>query len=162
MRKLNKSTLFLLLILASSFTSHKFYVSLIQIDYSAKEHTYQTSIKVFIDDMKKALGDGWEIPKQANDSLNKALFNYSSDHLNLKHNGKEIQWKWVGYELEEDVVWIYLESPALSAKPKKIDIHCTNLINLFDDQVNIIQVKVDKERKSKSLTKSDTNCSFEF
>ncbi len=53
---------------------------------------------------------------------------------------------------ESDVMWCYLESDPLE-KPVEITVHNAILCEIFEDQVNIIQVYVDKWNKGLLLNR---------
>ena len=41
--------------------------------------------------------------------LNKLLESYLNSHFKLKLNGKEMKFNFIGFEIEKDVAWIYVE-----------------------------------------------------
>jgi hypothetical protein len=128
-----------------AFSSHKFYVSLVQMDYNEKNSSLEITMKIFTDDLENALkvksglllklGTPNELPET--DSV---LSTYISDNFVLNSNGEEIKYQYLGKETELDVTWCYLEvSGILSIE--KIEITDKMLTELFDSQSNLIKIK---------------------
>jgi len=55
------SILFLVIPLLSSFTSHKFYLSVTEINYSEKDTSIQLLSRIFIDDLEELLNERYEV-----------------------------------------------------------------------------------------------------
>ena len=55
MNKFKLSLIVLTLVITSSFTLHKFYVGVFQIDYVKEKKAIQITSRLFIDDFEKAL-----------------------------------------------------------------------------------------------------------
>ncbi len=157
-KKLSRSLLLLFVVVAaSSFVLHKFYISHYTLEYKAQ--ALQITVKVFTDDLEKAL-------KQADPSikideksdpevLGPKIMAYYKDHLQIKSD-KALNLQWVGYELENDLVWIYLEVPALASAPKSLEIGCTALTEIYEDQINLFRVDCGELKETFSLKKDDT------
>lgn len=86
--------------------------------------------------------------------INKELEHYTAEYLKLKSDNQFVKVNFVGYEEDHESVNIYLESEALSV-PKKIETAVSLLYNLFDDQMNIIHIVINGERKSDKLNYPD-------
>lgn len=86
--------------------------------------------------------------------INKELELYTSEYLKLKSDNQLIKVNYVGYEEDHESVNIYLESQSLPT-PKKVETAVSFLYNLFDDQMNIIHIIVNGERKSEKLNYPD-------
>lgn len=157
---LKKSSSILLLIFlaiaTSSFVLHKFYISHYTIEY--KNQALQITVKVFTDDLEKAL-------KQADASLKideksdpkvlgPKIMAYYKDHFHLKTD-KPLTLNWVGYELENDLVWIYLEVQDLAKAPASMEIKCDALTEVYDDQINLFRVDCGELNETFSLRKEE-------
>ncbi len=140
-----------ILFLAISFvsTAHEFHTSLVQMDYNAKTKSFEISLRVFSDDMEKAIGlsnalNGFRIDKHS--EADQLLEKYLRQMFILKQKGKTLDYKYLGKQIENDVTWIYIEVPA--ANCHSIGVECKLLTDVFKDQANIVNWQCDSDRKS--------------
>jgi hypothetical protein len=140
---------------------HPFYVSLTDIKINSKQSVIEWSQRVFIDDLeavlnknqnaKISLSKDIESPKVEN-----LIKEYFQKHTNISINGVNVPLRWLGYELEEDVVWIYLETQ-FSGKIDEMKVRNRILVDDLPTQQNIINIYKGKKPVSQILTKdSDT------
>lgn len=126
----------------TSSSLHKFYLSHYTVEY--KKESLQIVAKVFTDDMEKALQtkeptlriDEKQDPKILGPKLNA----YYEKHLSFKDRDTELKYRYVGYELENDVIYIYFEVPDLAIDPGYLSIFCDALFEIYPDQVNLFRV----------------------
>ena len=167
--KINKISiilLFFILINVSFAKAHPFYVSICQIDFNKNTEALEISVKVFADDLllglsekgheKLYLGEEKEDPK-----TDEYIYSYLQKSLKLRLNSSEVKFSYVGRELEKDVVWIYLEVENVSGL-QHIDVECSLLTEVLEDQSNIIQVSDGKALKNLLLNKRRTSGILEF
>jgi len=146
---------------------HKFYVSITQIDVNSQSHKLEISARIFSDDLEASilaatgealrLGSGKEHLKS--DSL---LFDYLLPRLTFMQNGKLLEYVMIGKEVEADVTWIYLESRNEISTGEPLTIRNALLLELFPDQKNLVNVKVNKHTISRIHTKSRTEFSTDL
>jgi hypothetical protein len=145
------------LIFFSSFVAHKFYVSHYTVEY--KSQALQLTIKVFTDDLEKALKqkDPALLINEKSDPkiLGPKIMAYYKEHLQLKTD-KALPLEWIGYELENDLVWIYLEIPDLAKVPTSIEIKCDALTEVYEDQINLFRLDCGELKETFSLRKGET------
>jgi hypothetical protein len=145
---------------------HPFYVSVTEINHNAQEKALEISCKTFTDDLEKA------IEKSANlkiDLINikdkvaaeKAITDYFRKHLILKADGKVLQLELIGFERESEAVWSYFQVTNIVAV-KKLDINNNILFEASNDQINLLHVTVNGNRKSTKLDFPNTHAAFEF
>jgi len=89
------------------------------------------------------------------------LFKYLQNHLNLNVNGKNQTIKYLGYEMESEACWIYLQSSCLEA-PKTIMVENSILYDSQIKQSNIVQVEIDENKQSAKLSYPDKHLIFNF
>lgn len=146
-----------ILYLSSGFLVHKFYISHYTLDY--KNRSLQVTVKVFTDDLEKALRQGDAALKidEKSDAklLGPKIMAYYKEHLQLKTD-KVQNLQWVGYELENDLVWIYLEVPEMASAPKSMEINCNVLTEIYEDQINLFRVNCGSLQETFSLRKEET------
>lgn len=171
---INKWLLFSLfsavLVLNSGFREkeglHPFHVSVIEINHNAADKTLEISCKIFTDDFEKTLAKNYNTKvdlinppdKNAMDTLVKK---YLYSHLSIKANGKPVTLNYIGFENDKEAAYGYIEVsnvPSVS----KIDIGTNIMYDMFDDQVNIMHVIVNDERKSTKLNFPATEATLSF
>lgn len=141
----------ILLILAAILASglewyHEFYVSLTEIRYNRDSQRMEISMRIFPDDMDRALEKLGGIKSHLvtlleNPKADSLLQDYLLEHFQLVVNGKEIRLVYLGKEPEDDAMWCYLESGMVDT-PEEITVRNSILTELFEEQVNIIQTYV--------------------
>lgn len=128
---------------------HEFHASVTQMQYNPAERAFEISIRVFTDDLEKGLsamsGTKISLEKGKQDAL---IEKYVRDHfayVNALNQPKTFQY--VGYETEADAQWIYLEMPY--AEPFSGGTMRQNILTeLFDDQVNMVNIKYQSQKKT--------------
>lgn len=119
-----------------------------------------------MDDLENALNKKYGksvhfLDSKSKSEITKQLENYSLEYIKLKSDNQFVAVNFVGYEEDHESVNIYLESAPIST-PKKVEAAVSFLYNLFDDQMNIIHIVVDGERKSEKLTYPDRYLNQQF
>ncbi|WP_343767900.1 DUF6702 family protein [Gangjinia marincola] len=141
------------LFIVSSFTAHKFYVSLTEIEYVEEKKMLQIISKVFLDDIEAVLGQRYEEEvsftkdETSNASAERLLVRYYTQKLQLKVDDKDVTLNYIGSEIEADQLVVYLEVNKVNPFSA---IRITNhvLMDLFEDQQNIVHVTARGTTKS--------------
>lgn len=134
---------------------HPYHVGSVEISYSSKSKTFEVTGRFFLDDLEDGLGKKYGGTFHFNDEkykakLNEALSKYSQEYFKLKTDNKFLKVNYIGYEEDHESVNVYLESEPVS-NPKKVEAAVSFLYNLFDDQINIVHIIVNGDRKSEKL-----------
>ncbi|GAB5400657.1 MAG: hypothetical protein Aureis2KO_22420 [Aureisphaera sp.] len=156
----------LLIPVLTSFTAHKFYVSITKVEFAEEEQSLQIISKIFIDDIEDVLqerydknlvlGEGYE--KDSDVSLMKK---YVLQKLDVQVNGVPMKYEILGHEYENDIVKIYIEILQIS-ELESIMIENKILMDMFEEQQNIIHVKRYKKRKSLVLDRDNPKGTLNF
>lgn len=140
-----------------SFTKekHPYHVGSVEINYNSKSKTFEITGRFFLDDLENGLAEKFGKPFHFNDAkyktqLNEALKNYCSEYLKLKVDNQFLKVNYIGYEEDSESVNVFLESETAKT-PRKVEAAVSFLYNLFDDQINIVHIIVNGERKSEKL-----------
>lgn len=138
---------------------HPFYISLTEIKYNAKAKSLEISQKIFWDDLEVALGEAYgtkvDFLKPGNkDKLESMVREYLLQHNDIIVNGQKVQLQYLGYEIEDEAAWFYLEAKKVP-QPKKVEIRNRILLEHFDGQQNVINFYLDKKPKSLILLKGE-------
>ena len=154
------------LVLAYFSLVHPLYVAVTEINHNAQEKTLEISCKTFTDDLEKSIEkstnqkvDLFNVKDKA--AAEKAVAGYFKKHLILKTDGKPVQLELIGFERESEAVWSYFQVNNVSSV-KKVDITNNILYEASNDQINLIHVTVNGNRKSTKLGFPDTHAVFDF
>jgi len=140
--------------LLSAFKSgaHEFYLSVTEIEYNNEEQSLQIITRVFIDDFQNVLNERYDADIQLSQeaeegAVTEHISKYLDQKLRLKINGEELQLNYLGKEYDADQLVLYIEVENVAAFD---EIEVTNeiLTDLFDDQKNVVHVKVNNKTKS--------------
>jgi hypothetical protein len=145
--------------------AHPFFVSVTEIKYNEKNKSLEIACKMFSNDLEDALK---KTSKKNIDILHpkdkketeKILFEYIQKRLQIKVNGKPVNYSFIGYEKEEEAVWTYLECK--SEKPKTLVIDNKLLYEFLKSQINIVHAEVLGNKQSSKVTNPESVISFEF
>ena len=155
MKKIFLLFTFLLTFLVSAKPIHPYHVGSVEINYNAKTKTFEISAKFFLDDLENSLNAKYNKTlhfgeEKSKAGLDQALENYFAEYFKLKSNNKFLKINYLGFEEDKESVNVYLESEA-TEMPKKVETAVSLLYSFFDDQMNIVHIIVNGERKSSKL-----------
>ena len=148
------------LFLGSGWLPHKFYVSLTEVRYNTQTERFEVSMRIFPDDLDRALMErsgirtqlATELEHEKADSLLQA---YLLESFSIRADGQPVDFTYLGKEQESDALWCYLESSPLSA-PQGIWIRHELLTDVFPEQVNIVQVYINNWNKGLLLNRTQS------
>lgn len=160
--KLSKYLSVLLLIPVFAFTLHKYYLSLCEIEYVENQQSIQIILGFFIDDLEVVLN------KEHHLKLNLATDNeakdtdayyesYLNSHFKVIVNNELSTYHYIGKAYDDDIVRFYLEIQNIE-QLKSLEVFNNCLTKEFEDQQNIIKIKVNKLQKTFYLNKNNANC----
>jgi hypothetical protein len=140
----------LVILTSSGRPAHDFHASVTQMHYNAKERAFEISIRIFTDDFEKALtaASGSRVNLSGNDKNDSLIEKYIQSHFACVNPQKQPKpAKYIGHETEVDANWIYLEMPY--TEPFRGGLLKQNvLMELFDDQVNMVNVQYEGQKKT--------------
>lgn len=137
---------------------HPYYVSIFDIDHNSETKTLQIAVRIFTDDLEDALEDeggyknirlgGEEEAEDAEEWVQK----YVSEHLTITVNGQQVPLKYLGRELEKELIWCYLESDPIT-ELSQIQVESDLLMATFEDQTNLVHINANGSKRSMILKK---------
>lgn len=165
-KKLKLGLLFIGVFSALIAIAHPFYVSITSVDFNPSKKRVEVSCRLFYDDLevalKNQLGQHIDVIHPKNKAAaDSAISKYIRQNFKINVNNQPRNLRYVGYEIEEDVAWCYLEVsdvPAIS----KLDIVNQLLFKDFKNQSNIMHIKVNDTKKSTKLDNPKRTASFTF
>ncbi|MDX2033707.1 MAG: DUF6702 family protein [Blastocatellia bacterium] len=124
---------------------HKFHVSVSQVEYNASGQSVEVVMRIYSDDFENALSRHAKRPVKIDPARDKEMgevvMSYLRGQFELKTRaGKPVKFTWVGLEAQVDMFWLYFEGKVpggFSGAQLKNRVLC----ELFEDQVNIVNVK---------------------
>ena len=162
-----------LIFVSSSFSvKHPVYIGLLDIKQEPKSKIITISLRLFTNDLeialKKTVSNASASPKKIDllHPKNKVetdtiLYHYIKKHLQITVNDKLKTLQYVGYEKEEESVWMYLEIKAATLT-KKIKIENSLLYESFANQQHIIHTEINSVKKSSKITNPTKQVLFLF
>lgn len=146
-----------LLLLLSLSTPHDFHVSIAQVDY--RDSNLQMTLRVFTEDLEDRLqlklGEN-ELPQT--DSI---IASYLEDKVGFKLEGQPLPMTFIGKEIEFELCYLYLEFPC-PERPKSLQVSNRIFFDSFDDQSNIVNVKVGETLRSAFLSSGNGESNLKF
>jgi hypothetical protein len=148
----------LIIIVLCSFT-HKFYVSITQIDYKLEKNQIQIATRFFIDDVEKALQNKYKEKiyidaKTTSDFKKQQLENYIKNSYIVDINGKNQTLNYLGFEIENEILIVYLTINNIK-KIKTIDIKINALFEVLNSQQHIVHTHILDKKCSLLLTEDN-------
>jgi len=154
----------------SSF--HDFHFSRLALEWNSETQTWQGILRVFTDDLENSLSvaegaeRNWRLgDRRESADADSAIANYVLAHWTANQESDStsdsaFHWTFVGKEIDFDLTYIYLESPAFRA-PLPLSIGSDGFFELFDDQVNEITLKLNGSSRREWLSTESSSVRIE-
>ncbi|GAA0541319.1 DUF6702 family protein [Chitinophaga japonensis] len=146
---------------------HPFYVSVTEIRHNAAKQELEISCRIFSDDLEQALKTQYKSPsldiiRPANrKTVDSFLSDYITKHLRITADGKPLHLQYLGYQIAEDATWCFLEVKQVAAV-KRLQVSNNILYAEHPNQINMMHVIVQDERKSTKLDNPEQEAEFRF
>ena len=152
--------------LSVAFSNHKYYMSLMQIDYVQEQQALQVTVRIFVDDLQTALNAvGTAAVEIATDreplEIEKRYRAYLNEQLSFEVNNRKKKFVYLGKEYEENQVVFYLEIQEIDSL-QSLRIKNTLLTHTLREQKNIVKTKAYGKNKSIVLTKNKSKSLIYF
>lgn len=151
-------SLTLFLLVGSTVSAHKFYMSIADMEYHPESKSLQVVVKLFVDDFEKVLeqknavrlflGTDKEHPEADN-----YIKKYLNSHFIVEQPKGSLSATFVGKEVDKDYLWVYFEFKKFKVKESST-LYNSLLIKEFPTQTNKVNYKNGKQNKSFTLYKS--------
>ena len=164
--KIKKHLIILLILPLMAFSLHKYYISLCEIEYVEDKQTVQIILGVFIDDLEVTLNKDHDkklflATEKEVLNINEVYEAYLNKHFKVTVNQILKSYNFIGKEYDDDIVRFYLEIIDVKTL-KNLEISNTCLIRDFEDQQNIIKLKVKNYHKTFYLDNNNTKGVLNF
>lgn len=146
--------------------AHPYYVSICQVNYNAETNSLEVSVKTFADNLQSALENaGYSDTFLGQENEHPQTDTFISEYLQAKLefavNGKLQPYQFIGKEMEDGVMWLYLEITGVEHF-ERLGVRCSLLTEVYETQSNIIQVEKNKQIKSILLNRKKTTGTLVF
>lgn len=147
------------LCLVSWSGTHKFYLSVTQVNYSEKEHSLQMTSRLFIDDLNDLLSKRYSIEshfetKDQHPMALKFLDEYFQKKFQIRINGAGVDYRILGQKRDTDMVVFFMEAKGVYLTDiQELEVYNALLTDLYDDQQNVVHLKIKGQKKSFLLMK---------
>lgn len=143
-----------LLSLGSLF--HPLYISVSTLHHNTTDQHLEITIKVFVDDFEEGLDARYAQPfnlGRANElpSADSLISLYMGENLHIRINESPLPLDFLGKELDAQVIWLYLQAPT-PISIQKIWVSNQLLMDTFEEQTNLINMRIGEEKRSFILT----------
>jgi hypothetical protein len=151
---------------SESLKMHPYFVSVTEINNNTADKTLEISCKLFTDDFEKTLENAFKtkvdlVNPPDKKAMDKLINEYLQKHLALKVNDKNVALHYVGFEHESEAVYCYFVVNQVSGV-KKIEATNSILHDFNENQINIMHVTVNGNRKSTKLDYPKSSAVFQF
>lgn len=154
-------------ILLFGFTfKHPFYLGIVHFKHNATNNSIETDVKLFVNDFEDALkklnNKSVDLINGTNKTeLNAMIKVYVQSHLKLNVDEKKYSFDYLGFEVENEVVWIYLEYKNIKSI-KTLEVESTLLYDYIKQQSNIIRVEYKASEQNKKLNCPEKSIKLSF
>jgi hypothetical protein len=148
-----KKGIFLLVIFGLlSFTLHDMHISLTKVNYKQEQKSVQITMRCFIDDIALAIDTQNEITSELDTdrelkNVDKYLKEYLVQNFYVSINNSVSKFNYLGKEYEDDIIYFYLEIENVDSIDT-IEIKNSVLLQTFDDQQNLVKLKINSINKT--------------
>lgn len=149
--------------------THRYYFSLSEMKVDTQKKSLELSCKLFTDDIEDALlklnhskvdlGSS-----EKNTVVLQQAEKYLHERFKVMINGSPVSLHLLGFEVENDVTWFYLES-TLSIKPTgpvRIKISNSLLYDFIADQTNLVHVMLNEKEQTEKQVNPEKEVEFVF
>ncbi|GAA4362432.1 hypothetical protein GCM10023185_30390 [Hymenobacter saemangeumensis] len=130
---------------------HAYHATLTELRYNAEKKQLELAIKVFTDDFEKALSRGQATPVTLGEAGPRPFVltsAYLQRTLQLKTlAGAPLPLQYLGMQAEKDGYWLYCKV-AVPAPLSGLQLRNTLLLELFGDEVNIVNIEAGSKKQS--------------
>jgi hypothetical protein len=146
--------------------AHPLHVSVTEITYDTEERELEIIMRIFADDLELAIRQQTNNPEldllhPQNTTTTALVGAYVTSHLTLYLDNKEQPTRYLGEEVEGDVIVAYIQVAGVKSW-KTISVRNDLIMHLYDDQSNIVHVTVADRVRSLRLTPDEPRGTLTF
>ena len=163
---MKKTHYILILPLLFAFTLHKYHLGNTKIVFNKSQQVVEITMRFFVDDIETSLNKLNQVTLELGNEreLKNAdvyLEKYLLENFKVRINNRKVTYKYLGNEVEKDIIYFYAEIDSIT-DIASIRVENTVLLEEFDDQQNIIRLRVNEKKKTLLLKKDKVFDSYAF
>ena len=137
------------------FLVHPFHASVTDIVYKEDSESLEITHRFFIDDMEETLDKTYEsvvdiLKEKGTPKLDSLLNMYIHSKFKMIVDDENVEFTYIGHEIEEDAVWIYTEAKDFDDEGE-IFIENAAMLEIFPKQTNIVHFDFNGQIRSLRL-----------
>lgn len=135
---------------------HDIHLSMCELRFNEESSSFEIAIKIFIDDLELAIQRSgtkhFKLDSGDTALTNEHIASYVDKNFIIEIDGRKLQGDFLGKETTEDLlaVWCYIEFKA-PKESRKCVMSNKILFDLYDDQRNIMDIKMSKSHKDYTI-----------
>ena len=146
--------------------SHPLYIAVTEINFNNSDKLVTIICKTFADDLALALQKKYHETESFDDPphakrLSFEMEEYIKNHLQLKINGRSEDFVFTNFKKEDNTIWNYFRINNID-EVKKFEVTDNIFYELYADQIQIIYITVNGNRKSSRIANPNSNVAFDF
>lgn len=157
--------LLIILSFSSFIVLHKYYISVTEIVFVDDKKSVQIISRIFTDDiealLKQRYDESLNMDYTESKILDSYIERYLSEKIKIKINGKEWNLKYIGKQTDLDITKVYMEIENVVGI-NSIEIINKLLFDIYEDQQNMIKIRINSQNKSYLLTLHNDNALLNF
>jgi len=147
-------------------STHEYYVSVTKVEYIKDQKAVQIISQIFIDDFEKLIQQRYDDAialdiLDESDMVEVYMEKYLKAKLDIKINTSNTEFKFLGKEYKDDIVYCYIEIENIP-EIKTMEITNEALFDLYEDQQNIVRTKINGKDKSFILVSGNSMAVLNF
>ena len=132
--------------------AHPFYISVCQVDHNPDTGALEMSFRIFTDDLELALEtmgtDRLRLgTERESEKADLYIGRYLARHVEIEINGRRVSAAFLGKEVDSDAIWCYVEAEDIPVL-ETMTMTNTLLLETYEDQVNLVHVNANGQKKS--------------
>lgn len=153
-------------LVAPRHATHPFYISVCQVDHNPESGALEMSFRIFMDDLELALetmgtdrlhlGTEREVEK-----ADIYIDRYLARHVVIEINGRRVSAAFLGKEVDTDAIWCYVEVENIPVL-ESMTMTNTLLLETFEEQVNLVHVNANGQKKSLLFSQQQITQTLDF
>lgn len=146
--------------------THPLYVAVAEIDYKSSDKYARLVCKIFSDDLQLAL-EKQSGKKESIDNagsikkLSSEIDAYIKNHLQLKINARAKDFVFTNCEKEDNAILVYYTINNMN-EIQRFEVTDTIFYELYDNQIQMVYITVNGNRKSNRITNPQSKVAFDF
>ena len=146
--------------------NHPIYIAVAEIDYNSSDRFATMVCRTYSDDLELALSkhyhktENFDRPEKIKE-LSSEMEGYIKNHVQLKINGKAMNFVFTNFKTEDNTVLMYFRINNIN-DIKKLEVTDTIFYELYENQIQLVHITVNGNRKSNRITNPESKIAFDF